>query len=125
MSRSPQEIRSEILNLVKEYHDAKFCGKYFIPGSTPVRYAGRVFDHREIASLVDSSLDFWLTAGRFTEEFESEFASFLGVEYAALVNSGSSANLIAFTALMSPLLGDKKLKPGDEVISVAAGFPPL
>ncbi len=123
MSKDPSQIRSEILNLVKEYQTVKFAKKEFIPGETPVRYAGRVFDEKEMVSLVDSSLDFWLTAGRFAEEFESELAVFLDLEYAMLVNSGSSANLCAFSALTSHLLGEKRLKPGDEVISVAAGFP--
>jgi len=123
MSRKHQDIRADILKLVKEYHDARFQKSDFIPGISPVRYAGRVFDFKEISSLVDSSLDFWLTAGRFTKKFESEFASFLGAKYSFLVNSGSSANLIAFTALMSPLLKEKRLNPGDEVISAAAGFP--
>lgn len=121
--RSPTELRKEIAALVKEYHKVKFSRKAFVPGETPVRYAGRVFDEREMISLVDSALDFWLTAGRFAEEFESEFAALLNLEFAMLVNSGSSANLLALTALTSPLLGDKRLKPGDEVIAVAAGFP--
>ncbi|HEX2960034.1 MAG TPA: lipopolysaccharide biosynthesis protein RfbH [Chitinispirillaceae bacterium] len=123
MSKGPLQLRSEILNLVKEYQSVKFAKKEFIPGETPVRYAGRVFDEKEMMSLVDSCLDFWLTAGRFAEEFESELAAFLDLEYAMLVNSGSSANLCAFSALTSHLLGDKRLKPGDEVISIAAGFP--
>ena len=123
MARTPQEIRNKIAHLVKEYCAAKFTAKPFIPGETPVRYAGRVFNEHEMASLVDSALDFWLTTGRFAEEFESEFAALLGIESAMLVNSGSSANLLALTALTSPLLGDKRLNVGDEVISVAAGFP--
>jgi CDP-6-deoxy-D-xylo-4-hexulose-3-dehydrase len=123
MDKDPSQIRSEILNLVKEYQSVKFAKKEFVPGETPVRYAGRVFDEKEMVSLVDSCLDFWLTAGRFAEEFESELAAFLDLEYAMLVNSGSSANLCAFSALTSHLLGDKRLKPGDEIISVAAGFP--
>ena len=121
--RTAQEIRKEILSLVAEYASVKFAPREFVAGETPVRYAGRVFDDRELVSLVDSSLDFWLTSGRYSDEFESEFASFLDLEYALLTNSGSSANLLAFTSLMSPLLGDARLKPGDEVISVAAGFP--
>lgn len=123
MSRNEKELRAEIAALVKEYHDLKFSPKPFEPGKSHVRYAGRVFDEREMQALVDSSLDFWLTSGRFSDEFESEFAAFTGAEYAYLVNSGSSANLVAFTSLMSPLLGDRALKAGDEVISVAAGFP--
>lgn len=123
MSKDSSQLRNEILLLVKEYQAVKFAKKPFIPGETPVRYAGRVFDDKEMVSLVDSCLDFWLTAGRFSEEFESELAAFLDLEFAMLVNSGSSANLCAFTALTSHLLGEKRLKPGDEVISVAAGFP--
>ena len=123
MPRSPTELRNEIAALVEEYHKAKFSRKAFVPGETPVRYAGRVFDEREMISLVDSALDFWLTAGRFAEEFESELAAFLDLEFAMLVNSGSSANLLALTALTSPLLNEKQLKPGDEVIAVASGFP--
>ncbi|MBN1983895.1 MAG: lipopolysaccharide biosynthesis protein RfbH [Chitinivibrionales bacterium] len=123
MAKTEKQLRDEIQNLVSEYYSVKFSKREFIPGKTPVRYAGRVFDDKEICSLVDSALDFWLTAGRFTEEFEAEFSQLLDVEYAFVVNSGSSANLVAFAALTSPLLGDKRLKPGDEVISVAAGFP--
>ena len=94
----------------------------FIPGSR-IPYAGRVFDEREITTLVDSSLDFWLTTGRYAERFEKEFAAFLGVQHCSLVNSGSSANLLAFMALTSPKLGDRRIRPGDEVITVAAAFP--
>ena len=122
--KTEKELRSEIAGLVKDYYNVKFNNEgEFEPGITPVRYAGRVFDEKEMQSLVDSSLDFWLTSGRFSEEFESKFADFFGLDYAFLTNSGSSANLLAFSALTSPLLGDKKLNPGDEVISVAAGFP--
>lgn len=123
MSKSESEIRNDIAELVKDYYNIKFGKDEFVSGDSPVRYAGRVFDEKEIQALVDSSLDFWLTSGRFSEEFESEFADYFDLEYAFLTNSGSSANLLAFSALTSPLLGDKKLKPGDEVISVAAGFP--
>lgn len=121
--KTEKELREEILQLTEEYYRVKFKEETFIPNKTPVRYAGRVFDEQEICNLVDSSLDFWLTSGRFTEAFESELAEFWGLEYAFLVNSGSSANLIALTALTSPLLGQKALKKGDEVITVAAGFP--
>ena len=96
--------------------------KPFTPGDR-IPYAGRVFDEQEITSLVDSSLDFWLTTGRYAERFEREFAAFLGVPHCSLVNSGSSANLLAFMALTSPKLGDRRILPGDEVITVAAGFP--
>ena len=118
-----EEIRSNILHLVEEYYKEKFIKKPFIPGESIVRYAGRVFDERELMNLVDSSLDFWLTAGPHAEAFENELAEFFGVEDAALVNSGSSANLIAISALTSPRLLDRQLKPGDEVITVASGFP--
>lgn len=121
--KSEKELRQEILALVGEYYGAKFSDAPFESGKTPVRYAGRVFDHQELQLLVDASLDFWLTGGRYSDEFEASFAEFVGSEYAFLVNSGSSANLVAFAALMSPLLGDDRLKAGDEVISVAAGFP--
>ena len=121
--KTENELRNEIRSLVGEYYSTKFGRVEYIPGKTPVRYAGRVFDEHELQNLVDASLDFWLTSGRFSEEFESMFAEYTNTEYAFLVNSGSSANLVAFTALTSPLLGERRLKPGDEVISVAAGFP--
>jgi CDP-6-deoxy-D-xylo-4-hexulose-3-dehydrase len=95
----------------------------FVPGKTKVNYAGRVFDEKEMINAVNASLDFWLTEGRFSEEFAEKIADFLGIEHVLLTNSGSSANLLAFAALTSEKLGDKRLKPGDEVISVAAGFP--
>ena len=118
------ELRAEILKLVESYHAEKFQKKTaFTPGQDLVHYAGRVFDSDEMCRLVDSSLDFFLTAGRYSEEFEANFAEKLGVSNALLVNSGSSANLIALTTLTSPKLGDRRLKPGDEVITVAAGFP--
>jgi len=118
-----QELRGKISNLVAELHKTRTTEKPFIPGKTPIRYAGRVFDENEIQAAVEASLDFWLTEGRFAEEFQCELAEKVGVEYALLTNSGSSANLLALTALTSPLLGEKRLKPGDEVITVAAGFP--
>jgi CDP-4-dehydro-6-deoxyglucose reductase, E1 len=117
------EIRNNIRKLTKEYYQAKFENQQFIPGKSKVNYAGRVFNDDELINLVDSSLDFWLTEGRFSEQFSEKIAEFLGVEYVLLTNSGSSANLLAFAALTSEKLGDKRLKPGDEVISVAAGFP--
>lgn len=95
----------------------------FVAGESRINYAGRIFDEKEMVNLVDSSLDFWLTTGRFAKRFESEFARFLGVKYCSLVNSGSSANLVAFMALTSPKLGERRIKRGDEVITVAAGFP--
>ena len=118
-----QALRSEILELVRRYHEVAFTPKEFAPGQSPVPCAGRVFDGDELVHLVDSSLDFWLTTGRFAEQFEREFAARFGVRHALLVNSGSSANLVALSCLTSPKLGDRQLKPGDEVITVAAGFP--
>ncbi|MEI6211562.1 MAG: lipopolysaccharide biosynthesis protein RfbH [bacterium] len=115
-------IRQQILSLVQQYHAAA-PAKPFRPGEDPVRYAGRQFNADELVSLVDSSLDFWLTAGRYAEAFEAGLADFLGVENVLLVNSGSSANLVAFATLTSPKLKDRQVKPGDEVITVAAGFP--
>ncbi len=123
MTEKQNEMRGQIFDLVKAYHDEVFADKVFVPGKTPVRYAGRVFDEKELVSLVDSALDFWLTSGRFTEEFEASLAAFIGTRFAMAVNSGSSANLLALSALMSPLLGSRRLKAGDEIITVAAGFP--
>ncbi|WDI43795.1 lipopolysaccharide biosynthesis protein RfbH [Bremerella sp. P1] len=122
-SRSPDELRAQILSLVEQYHDAAYPKKEFRPGKDAVRISGRVFDAADMKSLVDSSLDFWLTAGRFAEEFESRFAEVVGTRYSLLVNSGSSANLVALSALTSPKLEDRQLRPGDEVITVASGFP--
>ncbi len=118
-----EDIRNQILELTKEYHKEKFSDSKFIAGKSGVNYAGRVFDENELVNLVDSSLDFWLTEGRFSEQFAEKISEFLGVSNVVLVNSGSSANLIAFSALTSEKLGDRRLTPGDEVISVAAGFP--
>ena len=119
---SEQEMRDKILNLVKEYCDTYHREKPYKKGDR-ISYAARVYDHEEMVNLVDSALEFWLTAGRYTAAFERDFAKYLGVRYASLVNSGSSANLLAFMALTSPLLGERALRPGDEVITVAAGFP--
>jgi CDP-6-deoxy-D-xylo-4-hexulose-3-dehydrase len=121
--RDPKIIRQEIIQNTIEYYQSKFAKKEFIPGKSKVNYAGRVFDEKELIHAVEASLDFWLTEGRFSENFAEKIADFLGVENVLLTNSGSSANLLAFSALTSDKLGDKKLKPGDEVISVAAGFP--
>jgi CDP-6-deoxy-D-xylo-4-hexulose-3-dehydrase len=123
MTKEEKKIRQEIFALVRKLYKHKYQEKPFIPGKTPVRYAGRVFDEKEITNLVDSALDFWLTSGRYAEEFESRFAQYFDVSDAILVNSGSSANLIALSTLTSPKLGNRRLKPGDEVITVAAGFP--
>lgn len=118
-----QELRSQVFAKVQEYYQFKFGDKEFIPGRTYIPVSGKVFDERELVNLVDSSLDFWLTTGRYAAEFEQQFAQWIGVKHCLLVNSGSSANLLALSALTSPKLGDKSLKPGDEVITVAAGFP--
>ena len=117
------DLRSEVLKLVRSYYEEKFAGRSFTPGYDLVHYAGRVFDAEELVNLVDASLDFYLTANRYAEQFESAFADLLGVSDALLVNSGSSANLVALTALTSPKLGERRLQPGDEVMTVAAGFP--
>lgn len=118
-----EQARKQILDMVSEYcdtfHNQK---KEYRPGDR-ISYASRVYGHEEMCSLVDSALEFWLTAGRYTEEFEREFADYLGIKYCSLVNSGSSANLLAFMALTSPLLGERQVKPHDEMITVAAGFP--
>jgi CDP-6-deoxy-D-xylo-4-hexulose-3-dehydrase len=118
-----RQIRNKILELTKQYYSAKHAGGEFVPGQSRVNYAGRVFDEHELMNLVDSSLDYWLTEGRYSEQFTSKIANFLGVENVLLTNSGSSANLLAFAALTSEKLGERRLKPGDEVISVAAAFP--
>ncbi len=117
-------LRNEIFQKVKElYLLRKKEENDFAPGESYIPYAGRIYDEKEIISLVDSALDFWLTAGRYANQFETDFAEFLGVKHCLLTNSGSSANLLAVSALTSPKLGEKRLKPGDEVITVAAAFP--
>lgn len=121
--RDLEVLRQEIISKTIEYHQAGFTKTDFIPGKSKVNYAGRVFNEKEIVNAVDASLDFWLTEGRFSEEFAEKIARFLGIGNVVLTNSGSSANLLALSALTSEKLGDKRLKPGDEVISVAAGFP--
>ena len=118
-----KEAREQIKALVADYyHDFKENKGSFKPGDR-VAYASRVFDEKEMQSLTDAMLDFWLTTGRFADKFEREFAEWIGVKYAHLVNSGSSANLIAFTVLTAPELGERQIKRGDEVITVACGFP--
>ncbi len=119
-----EEIRNKIFELAGEYYSLTHGEEpEFVPGESRVNYSGRVFDYREIVNLLDASLEFWLTTGRFSREFETKFAEFLGVKHCLLVNSGSSANLLAFMALTSPLLKDRRIKRGDEVITLAAGFP--
>ncbi len=120
--KTEAQAREEILNLVAEYCDRFHQKKPYEEGDR-IPYASRVYDHQEMVNLVDSSLEFWLTSGRYTVEFEKKLAEYLHVRYAALVNSGSSANLIAFMTLTSPLLGERRVMRGDEVITVAAGFP--
>jgi CDP-6-deoxy-D-xylo-4-hexulose-3-dehydrase len=116
-------LKQEILEKTKEYYKVKFAEPKFEPGVSKVNYAGRVFDEEEIVNLIDSSLDFWLTYGEYSKKFEKELAMFLGTRWSFLVNSGSSANLLAFMTLTSPLLNNRQIKRGDEVITVAAGFP--
>jgi CDP-6-deoxy-D-xylo-4-hexulose-3-dehydrase len=123
MENDAQRLRVQILDLVRDYCGAAFAPGDFSPGSTPVPVAGRCFDEADVQTLVDASLDFWLTAGRYAADFERDLARFVGCEHAVLVNSGSSANLLALSCLTSPKLGERALKPGDEVITVAAGFP--
>jgi len=118
-----KEVRKEIFDKVVELYNLRKAPGKFFPGKTKINYAGRVYDEKEMISLVDSALDFWLTAGRYAKQFEEELAKFLGVKYCLLTNSGSSANLLAISALTSPSLGEKRLKPGDEVITTACGFP--
>ena len=119
-------LKQEILEKVAEYVELVHGdggAKPFVPGRSPVRFAGRVFDEREVTNLVDAALDFWLTAGPYANRLEARLAHVLGVSHCALVNSGSSANLVAFMALTSPQLGDRRIQRGDEIITVAAGFP--
>ena len=129
---TPAEIKAEILRLTREFSAATHAANRpgadphrpaFVPGETTVPYAGRVFDGDEVAAAVSATLDFWLTLGPEGDAFEAGLSEFLGVKKSLLVNSGSSANLVALAALTSPKLGDRQLRPGDEVITVAAGFP--
>lgn len=120
---SEQQARERILDMVKEYCDAYHNKKVPFKEGNRIPYASRVYDSEEMTNLVDSALEFWLTSGRYTAEFEKKFSEYLKVKYCSLVNSGSSANLLAFMALTSPLLGERAVRRGDEVITVAAGFP--
>ena len=123
MTKEPR-LREKILSQVREYWAAQWGEeKPFVPGETPIPVSGKVFDADDVSSLVDASLDFWLTTGRFAQDFERRLAKFVGVRHAMLCNSGSSANLVALSALTSSSLGDRALTPGDEVLTVAAGFP--
>jgi len=123
MSERADQLRAQILDLVAEYSNEAFPERKFVPGESSVPVSGRVYDRTDVQSLVDSSLDFWLTTGRFAHQFEKEFARFFKMRHAILVNSGSSANLLSLTCLTSPLLKERQLIPGDEVITVATGFP--
>lgn len=121
-NKTEQAARKEILEAIKQYCDRYHNQKKYQEGER-IPYASRCYGNEEMINLVDSVLEFWLTSGRYTQEFETEFAKYLGVQYCSFVNSGSSANLLAFMSLTSPLLGDNRVKRGDEVITVAAGFP--
>ena len=120
---NPQDIRAESARLVEQYAATSLRPAPFIPGATPVPPSGKLLDAQELKYMVEASLDGWLTTGRFNAEFELKLAAFIGVKYAITVNSGSSANLVAFQTLTSPRLGERAIRPGDEVIGVAAGFP--
>src|SRR5262249_209330 len=122
-SRPADAIRADIMRLVAEYAQAVHAPAPFVAGKSPVPVSGRVYDGSDIKSLVDSALEFWLTTGRFNAAFEERLSRILGARYVLTVNSGSSANLVAFSALTSHLLKDEALKPGDEVITAATGFP--
>lgn len=123
MAQSAKELRDQILELSRQYYNLNWVKREFRPNHDDVPVSGKVFDDEELVHLLDSSLDFVLTSGRYAHRFEAEFARFMGTRYAVLTNSGSSANLLALSSLTSPQLGSRQLKPGDEVIAVAAGFP--
>lgn len=121
--KTEQQAKEEILSLVKEYCDTYHNVKKPFQEGDRIPYASRVYDSGEMTNLVDSALEFWLTSGRYTDQFEKQMADYLGIRFCSLVNSGSSANLLAFMALTSPLLGERRINRGDEIITVAAGFP--
>ena len=123
MMKTQEEAKKEILDLVAEYAGNYHSKNGDFKEGDRIPYASRVYDEKEMVNLVDSSLEFWLTSGRYCDEFESKLSKYLGVKYCSLVNSGSSANLLAFMALTSPLLGERRINRGDEIITVAAGFP--
>jgi CDP-6-deoxy-D-xylo-4-hexulose-3-dehydrase len=123
VTRDPAVVRDEIMALVGEYCDLVHAPKPFVPGQSSAPVSGRVFDATDVRSLVDSALEFWLTTGRFNDQFQQRLANRIGVRYAQTVNSGSSANLVALSALTSPLLRERQVQLGDEVITAAAGFP--
>ncbi len=122
-SKTASQLREEVRAIVKQYYNVALAPQAFVPGQSSIPVSGKVFDSTELEFLVEASLDAWLTTGRFAAQFEREFAAFMGVRCASLVNSGSSANLAALSCLTSPSLGDRRLSAGDEVITVAAGFP--
>jgi len=121
--KTENDFRNEIFKKIARFYHFTQKSQKFIPGTSHIPYAGRVYDENELVSLVDASLDFWLTTGRYAGQFEKDLARFLGINYCLLTNSGSSANLLAVSALTSPKLGEKRLKPGDEVLTTACGFP--
>ena len=123
MGSRVQQLREQILRLSEEFYEEQFAARSFVPGESPVPVSGKVLSGKDLRNVVDASLDCWFTTGRFAEEFERRFARFFGVRACSLVNSGSSANLVALSALTSPKLGARRLQPGDEVITLAAGFP--
>ena len=123
MNKKQQDKKKEIISLTKKYFKEFHNQEIFSPRETYINYSGRVYDHNEGESLVESALDFWLTSGVRTKTFENNLSKFLGLRYSMLTNSGSSANLLSLSALTSEKLGSKRLKPGDEVITVASGFP--
>jgi len=123
MSERSEQLRKQILELTAEFHAEAFAKREFVPGTSTVPVSGKVIDAADMSAVVDSALDGWFTTGRWAKDFERKLARFFGVRSASLVNSGSSANLVALSALTSPKLGERALKPGDEVITVAAGFP--
>ena len=118
-----EKIRKQIADLVDQYASIEFAPKTFVPEQTVIPPSGKLIGAQELKNMVDASLDGWLTTGRFNDLFEKKLAQFIGVKYAITVNSGSSANLVAFSTLTSPKLGDRAIQQGDEVIGVAAGFP--
>ena len=118
-----KQMHDKILEMVKEYCDKYHNQEKAFEEGDRISYASRVYDHEEMCNLVDSALEFWLTSGRYVQAFEKGLAEYLGVKYVSVVNSGSSANQLAFMTLTSPLLGERRINRGDEVITVAAGFP--
>jgi CDP-4-dehydro-6-deoxyglucose reductase, E1 len=122
-TKKADDLRQQILELTRQYHAEAFPPRQFVPGESGVQVSGKVIDGEDLCAVVEASLDAWFTTGRWAKEFEKQLARFVGVRSASLVNSGSSANLVALSALCSPKLGKRQLVPGDEVITVAAGFP--